>query len=111
MATQQLVQQEPRPQQPETDRAMPFYYSVKRIAERWDLSEDKVSRDLELYRGRDGFMDRGSPGSRFRRKRALIRIHPTLLAQIERDRPNTATRPSPRRPRCRKTTAQRVGQE
>jgi hypothetical protein len=66
--------------------AKPFYQSVRAIAERWGVSDDKVSRELEKYRGRDGFMDLGSPGSRYRRKRAIIKIHPTLLVEIERDR-------------------------
>ena len=64
----------------------PFYWSVKRIAERWNCSDDKILRELEKYRGRDGFMDLGSPGSRYTRKYAIPRIHPTLLAEIEHDR-------------------------
>lgn len=61
------------------------YYSPAAIAERWRCSVDKVSRVLEAYRGKDGFMDLGSPEDVRRRKRrySIIRIHPNLLAQIE----------------------------
>ena len=84
---QQSQSQEPQHDQPSPEASeKPFFWSIKRVAERWDVSEDKAARELEKYRGRDGFMDQGSHGSRFRRKRAIIRIHPTLLEQIERDR-------------------------
>jgi hypothetical protein len=61
------------------------YYSVGTIATRWAVSEDKASRVLEKYRGKQGFMDLGSVGNPRRRKRryAIIRIHPSLLKEIE----------------------------
>jgi hypothetical protein len=62
--------------------AKPFYHSVQSIAERWGCSDDKTRRELEKYRGRDGFMDLGEPHRRYKRKRAIIRILPTLLEQI-----------------------------
>jgi hypothetical protein len=60
------------------------YYNVSRIAKRWACSEDKVSRVLEKYRGRAGFMDLAG-GTLVRRKRrySIIRIHPSLLKEIE----------------------------
>jgi hypothetical protein len=78
------------PSQPEfvstRESEKPFFWTMKMIAERWNCSEDKVGRELEKYRGRDGFMDLGSHGSRYTRKYAIPRIHPTLLAEIEHDR-------------------------
>jgi hypothetical protein len=73
-------------QTPQEANEKPFFWSVKRVAERWDVSKDTAARRLEVYRGREGFIDLGSPGSRFKRKKANIKIHPTLLEQIERDR-------------------------
>jgi hypothetical protein len=83
---------EPHPNEPQHDQVppeaseKPFFLSIQRLAERWGIGDDKARNELEKYRGRDGFIDLGSHGSRFRRKRAIIRIHPTLLEQIERDR-------------------------
>jgi hypothetical protein len=62
------------------------FLSVRQLAKRWGFSEDKTSRELEKYRGKEGFTDWGSHGSRFRRKRAIIRIHPSLADKIELDR-------------------------
>lgn len=84
--------QDPQPQEPQHDQPppeaseKPFFYSVQRVAERWGIGDDKTRNELEKYRGRDGFIDLGFHGSRFKQKRAIIRIHPTLLEQIERDR-------------------------
>jgi hypothetical protein len=46
-----------------------------------------VSRRLEKYRGREGFMDRGSKGSTktHTRKYAVLAISPQLVLQIEAD--------------------------
>jgi hypothetical protein len=73
------------PAQFEGATAKPFYQSVQAIAERWGVSDEKASRELEKFRGRPGFMDLGSPGSKNRRKRSIIRIAPSLLEEIERD--------------------------
>jgi hypothetical protein len=59
------------------------YYSVSRLAIRWGFSETKVSRLLERYRGRKGFLDFGQGDRRRKRKYSIIRIHPTLLKEIE----------------------------
>jgi hypothetical protein len=63
------------------------YLSVSKIAERWGISTDKVARTVEPYRGKEGFMDLGSAGNvrKHVRKYAIIRIHPTLLKEIEGD--------------------------
>ena len=47
----------------------------------------RPSRVLEQYRGKSGFMDLGSGENVRKRKRkyAIIRIHPTLLTEIEGD--------------------------
>jgi hypothetical protein len=58
------------------------FYSVSRIAERWGFSEAKTSQVLEKYRGRTGFLDFG-PQRKRKRKYAIIRIHPSLLKEIE----------------------------
>jgi hypothetical protein len=62
---------------------MPFYFSVASIAIRWGVSHDKASRVLENYRGKPGFMDLGTRGTRNKRRHAIIRIHPNLLREIE----------------------------
>jgi hypothetical protein len=59
------------------------FYSVSKIAKRWGFSEDKVSRVLEKFRGRNGFIDFGPKDRRRKRKYAIIRIHPALLKEIE----------------------------
>ena len=64
------------------------YFSPSAIAARWDCSVDKVSRILESYRGKEGFMDLGSPEDVRGRKRrySILRIHPDLLVRIEAER-------------------------
>lgn len=64
-----------------------LYLSPSVIATRWACSTDKVSRILEAYRGRPGFLDLGSPEDVRGRKRrySIVRIHPDLLARIESD--------------------------
>jgi hypothetical protein len=64
------------------------YLSVDAVARRRSCSWDKASRELEKHRGQSGFMDLGSPEDVRRKKRkfAIIRIHPALLAKIENDR-------------------------
>jgi hypothetical protein len=37
------------------------YYTVATLAERWAVSKDKVTRVLEKWRGKPGFLDLGSP--------------------------------------------------
>ncbi|MGD0214288.1 MAG: hypothetical protein ABSB87_13745 [Terriglobales bacterium] len=59
------------------------YYSVSMLAARWQFSETKVSRLLEKFRGRAGFIDFGQGDRRIKRKYAIIRIHPNLLKEIE----------------------------
>jgi hypothetical protein len=59
------------------------YFSVSKVALRWGCSDDKAGRILEQYRGKSGFMDLGSGGSRRKRKYAIIRIAPSLLKEIE----------------------------
>jgi hypothetical protein len=59
------------------------WYSVSMLAIRWGFSENKVSRLLETFRGRKGFMDFGQGDRKRKRKYAIIRIHPTLLKEIE----------------------------
>jgi hypothetical protein len=56
-----------------------LYFSVSKIAERWDCSADKASRVFEKLRGpsRSGFLDR-LRGRKRNRKYSIIRIHPTL---------------------------------
>ena len=61
-----------------------LYFSVKSIAQRWACSEDKVSRVLETYRGRAGFIDLAIRKKR-KRKYSIIRIAPFLLKEIEGD--------------------------
>jgi hypothetical protein len=83
---------EPHPPEPQHDQPppeaseKPFFWSIKRVAERWGVSTDTATRKLEQYRGRDGFIDLGSPGTRYKQKKSNIKIHPSLLEQIERDR-------------------------
>lgn len=62
------------------------FLTVAAIAESWGCSAEKVARELEQYRGRDGFMDLGVPARRYRRKKAILRIRPDLLVEIERNR-------------------------
>jgi len=71
----------------EAAEPVPFFYSVARIAKRWGLSEDKVTRVVEKYRDHPGLKDWGSLENVRKRKRrySIIRIHPTLLQQIEAD--------------------------
>jgi hypothetical protein len=59
------------------------YFSVSAIASRWQCSTDKVSRMLEKFRGETGFLDLGSGEDvrKHKRKYAIVRIHPTLLAK------------------------------
>jgi len=61
------------------------YFSVHTISERWGCSETKVSRILEKFRGRTGFPDLGAPENvrLHKRRHAIVRIHPSLLKEIE----------------------------
>ena len=61
------------------------FFSVAAVAERWGVSEDKAARVLEKFRGRTGFLDLGHGENVRKRKRrySIIRIHPTLLREIE----------------------------
>jgi hypothetical protein len=59
------------------------FFSVSRIAVRWDCSESKVTRMVEKYRGRKGFLDLGHGDQKRKRKYAIIRIHSVLLKEIE----------------------------
>jgi hypothetical protein len=78
------TQHPPQPDiDPPQDGPRPIYQSVQMIAKKWECSEDKVLRVLEKYRGCAGFMDLGSEGSRYRRKKSMLRIHPNLLIEIE----------------------------
>jgi hypothetical protein len=74
-----------RQRQPEPDPAE--WFSVSRIAKRWKFSPESVSLVLQRYRGRQGFLDKGSKGDLKKHVRAYaqIRISPTLLEIIERD--------------------------
>jgi hypothetical protein len=58
------------------------YYSVSSIAERWGCSVDKASRVVSKFRGRAGFLDLASK-KRNRRKYSIIRVHRSLLKEIE----------------------------
>jgi hypothetical protein len=61
------------------------YYTVATLAERWAVCKDKVTRVLEKWRGKPGFLDLGSPENvrLHKRRHAMIRIHPSLLKEIE----------------------------
>jgi hypothetical protein len=72
-----------RAARPITDHS--FYWKVSAIAKRWDFSEAKTSQVLERYRGRTGFMDFGPQNRKRKRKYAILRIHPSLLKEIEGD--------------------------
>jgi hypothetical protein len=63
----------------------PIFYTVKKIAARWDVSTDTVSRRLERYRGEPGFKDWGTPADlkRHKRRYRILRIHADLLQKIE----------------------------
>jgi hypothetical protein len=63
-----------------------LYYSASAVALRWVCSEKNATRILEQYRGRDGFLDLDQRGNRYRRNHSIIRIHRSLLIQIERER-------------------------
>jgi hypothetical protein len=61
--------------------------SVDTLAIKWGCSNSTVSRRLEKYRGREGFMDHGSKDSTktHTRKYAVLAISPQLVPQIEAD--------------------------
>jgi hypothetical protein len=61
------------------------FFSVAAISQRWGVGLDKTARVLEPYRGRVGFLDLGSPENvrTHKRRYSIVKIHPTLLAQIE----------------------------
>jgi hypothetical protein len=62
------------------------YYNVAGIAKRWNCSPGKVSKVLERFRGRRGFMDLAGGAllrRRSKRRYSIVRIHPTLLKEIE----------------------------
>jgi hypothetical protein len=63
------------------------WFTVTRIAKRWKFSAESVSVVLQRYRGRTGFLDKGSKGNLKTHTRAYsqIRISPQLLKIIESD--------------------------
>jgi hypothetical protein len=76
-----------RPPKPEHVPSADGWASVHTLALKWGCSNNTVSRRLEKYRGREGFMDRGSKGSTktHTRKYAVLAISPQLVLQIEAD--------------------------
>ena len=68
--------------QPDGFSAKPFY-SIADIAQRWGVSEQKVTRHFENEK--DGLMNLGTPADVRKRKRAfrILRVTAALLARVE----------------------------
>jgi hypothetical protein len=63
-----------------------LYYSVSAIALRWVCSEKIATCILERYHVRAAFLGLDQRGNRYRRNHSIIRIHRSLLIQIDRER-------------------------
>jgi len=88
------------------------FQPISKLAKRWGVSEDKAASMVEPYRGRSGLLDLGFPAERdskrkVTRKYAIVRIHPSLLKEIEADLSRKRVRPvKPARARPERETAE-----
>ena len=59
--------------------ALEKHYTVRQVAEMWSFSENTIRR---LFRDEKGVIKKGSPETRFKRKRFVLSIPESVLLRV-----------------------------